>query len=169
MSKQLLLKVLKVEHVLLGSNYSAKKLKLCGVFETLCGAFDRRSRVRLLLRQKWTDLDEICGTLEYIVWSWPWQILGAIHTEARVGARADLFCHVNNAQLYQFLVGQIFTKFAAALKKMKRHKAPMCPHGRTRCRHLLNSIEQAVYVGDATLCQIMSNYFDHILSLDMPT
>jgi len=28
---------------------------------------------------------------EYIVWSWPWYILGAICVEARAGARADFF------------------------------------------------------------------------------
>jgi len=37
---------------------------------------------------------------EYIVWSWPRQILGAIHTEARAGERAEIFfCPVNNARL----------------------------------------------------------------------
>jgi len=30
-----------------------------------------------------------------------------------------------------------------------RQVAPMCPCGRTRCRHLSNNIEQSVYVGDA--------------------
>jgi len=45
---------------------------------------------------------------EYIVWSWPLQILGA-HTEARAGERAEIlfFCQVNNAGLYRFPVSRI--------------------------------------------------------------
>ena len=31
------------------------------------------------------------GHSEYIVWSWPWQILGAIRAEATAGARAEIF------------------------------------------------------------------------------
>jgi len=30
-----------------------------------------------------------------------------------------------------------------------RQVAPMCPYGRTRCRHLSNNIEPSVYGGDA--------------------
>jgi len=30
-----------------------------------------------------------------------------------------------------------------------RQVAPMCPHGRTRCRHVSNNIEPSVYGGDA--------------------
>jgi len=30
-----------------------------------------------------------------------------------------------------------------------RVMAPMCPHGRTHCRHLANTIESPVYGGDA--------------------
>ena len=39
------------------------------------------------------------GNSEYIVWSWPWQILGAIRAEARAGDLAEVlfFCQVNNA------------------------------------------------------------------------
>ena len=52
------------------------------------------------------------GHSEYIVWSWPWQILGAIRAEARAGApeRGPIFCffcQVNNERLYRFPVGQI--------------------------------------------------------------
>jgi len=45
--------------------------------------------------------------------------------------------------------------------------APMCPHGRTHCRHLANTTEPSVYGGDVASHQI--NYFDHLLSLDTPT
>ena len=31
------------------------------------------------------------GNSEYIAWSWLWQILGAIRTEARAGARAEIY------------------------------------------------------------------------------
>jgi len=48
------------------------------------------------------------GHSEYIVRSWPWQILGAIHTEARVGEWGKVFfCQVHNAWLYRFPVSQI--------------------------------------------------------------
>ena len=49
-----------------------------------------------------------------------------------------------------------------------RHLAPMCSCGRTRCRHLLNTIEPFVYGGDAPY-GLMANYFEHLLSLDTPT
>ena len=39
------------------------------------------------------------------------------------------------------------------------------PHGRTRCRHLSNNIEPSV----TAAMRLMSNYFDHTLSLDTPT
>jgi len=46
---------------------------------------------------------------EYIVWSWPWRILGAIRTEARAGDLAEVlfFCQLNNARLCRFPVNQI--------------------------------------------------------------
>jgi len=49
------------------------------------------------------------GHSEYIVRSRTWQILGAIHTEARAGDRAEFlfFCPVNNARLCRFSVSQI--------------------------------------------------------------
>jgi len=48
---------------------------------------------------------------EYIVCHWPWQILGPIHTEARVRAEVlFFFCLVNNIRLYQYPVGQICTQ-----------------------------------------------------------
>jgi len=46
-----------------------------------------------------------------------------------------------------------------------RQVAPMCPCGRTHCRHLSNSIEPSAYSDDAPY----GNYFDHLLSLDTPT
>jgi len=47
------------------------------------------------------------GYSEYIVWSWPWQILGAIRAEARAERQPNFFCQVNNARLYRFPVSQI--------------------------------------------------------------
>jgi len=50
------------------------------------------------------------GHSKYIVWSWPWRILGAIHAEARAGERAEIlffFCPVNNARHYRFPISQI--------------------------------------------------------------
>jgi len=41
------------------------------------------------------DLDEISGTLEYIVCRWSWQILGAIRTEARARRSFVVFCQVS--------------------------------------------------------------------------
>ena len=45
---------------------------------------------------------------EYIVRSWPWQIMCAIPVKARAGQRAEIlfFCLVNNARLYRFPVSQ---------------------------------------------------------------
>jgi len=47
------------------------------------------------------------GNSEYIVWSWPWQILGAIRAEARAGDLAEVlfFCQVNT-RICGFLVSQ---------------------------------------------------------------
>jgi len=36
-----------------------------------------------------------------------------------------------------------------------RQVAPMCNHGRTRCRHLTNTIEPSVYVGDAPYVKLL--------------
>jgi len=48
------------------------------------------------------------GNSEYIVWSWPWQILGAIRAEARAGALAEVFFYqVDNARLCRFPVSRI--------------------------------------------------------------
>ena len=46
------------------------------------------------------------GISEYIVWSWPRQILGAILAEARAGDLAEFFCQVNNARLCRSSVSQ---------------------------------------------------------------
>jgi len=35
-----------------------------------------------------------------------------------------------------------------------RQVAPMCPHGRTRCRHLSTNIEPSVYGGDASYVKL---------------
>jgi len=49
-----------------------------------------------------------------------------------------------------------------------RQVAPVCPCGRTRCRHLSNNIEPSVY-GRTAAMRLMANYFDQLLSLDTPT
>jgi len=36
-----------------------------------------------------------------------------------------------------------------------RHVAPMCPHGRTRCRHLSNDIEPSVYGSNAPYVKLL--------------
>jgi len=46
-----------------------------------------------------------------------------------------------------------------------RQVAPICPCGRTHCRHLSNNIEHPSTVA----MRLMANYFDHLLSLDTPT
>jgi len=47
------------------------------------------------------------GNSDYIVWSYPWQIFGAIRAEA--GARAEIlfFCPLNHARFHRLPVGQI--------------------------------------------------------------
>ena len=49
------------------------------------------------------------GQSEYIVWSWPWQIMGAIRAEERAGARAEIlfFLSVSKARFHRLPVGQI--------------------------------------------------------------
>ena len=48
------------------------------------------------------------GNSEHIVWSCPWQILGAIRAEAASGGRAEFFfCPLNNARFHRLPVGQI--------------------------------------------------------------
>ena len=37
-----------------------------------------------------------------------------------------------------------------------RQVAPMCPHGRTRCRHLSNNVEPSIYGGNATYVKLLS-------------
>ena len=52
------------------------------------------------------------GHSEYIVWSWPWQILGAIRQkqERESELKFCFFCPVDNARLYRFPVSQISRK-----------------------------------------------------------
>ena len=54
------------------------------------------------------------GNSEYIVWSWPWQILGAIRAEARVGDLAEVLFFLSGKQRTTLPIsGQPnFTKFA---------------------------------------------------------
>jgi len=54
------------------------------------------------------------GELEYIVWSWPWQILGAICAEARAGDLAEVLFFLSGKQCTILPIsGQPdFTKFA---------------------------------------------------------
>ena len=50
------------------------------------------------------------GNSEYTAWSCPWQILGAIRTEAAAGGGAEIlffFCPLNNAPFHRLPVGQI--------------------------------------------------------------
>jgi len=47
------------------------------------------------------------GHSEYIVWSWPWQIVGAIRAQARASRNFVVFCLVSNARFHGLLVGQI--------------------------------------------------------------
>ena len=46
-----------------------------------------------------------------------------------------------------------------------RQVAPMCPHGRMHC------LRQGIRLNhpSAAAIRLMSNYFDHLLSLDTPT
>jgi len=54
------------------------------------------------------------GNSEYIGWSWPWQILGAIRAEARAGDLAEVLFFLSGKQRTTLPIsGQpIFTKFA---------------------------------------------------------
>jgi len=49
------------------------------------------------------------GNSESMVWSCPWQILGAIRVEVASGGRAEIsfFCPLNNARFHRLPVGQI--------------------------------------------------------------
>ena len=50
------------------------------------------------------------GNSEYIVWSCPWQILGAIRAEAATEARAEIlifFWPLNNARFHRLPVGRV--------------------------------------------------------------
>jgi len=49
------------------------------------------------------------------------------------------------------------TQVGRRLHKFNRiHQvAPMCPHGRTHCRHLTNTIEPSVYGGDAPYVNLL--------------
>ena len=80
------------------------KLGFSQILDSLSSALVWCSHVREL-RQKWTDLDEIWSTLSTLGLR-PWQILGTIHAVPRA-RKAGNFFQVNNAQLYQFPVGQI--------------------------------------------------------------
>ena len=54
------------------------------------------------------------GNSEYVVWSWPWQILGAIRAEARAGDLAEVLFFLSGKQRTTLTIsGQPnFTKFA---------------------------------------------------------
>jgi len=58
------------------------------------------------------DLDEILGNSEYIVWSWPWQILGAIRAEATAGDLAEVFLSGKQHTTLPISGQPNFTKFA---------------------------------------------------------
>jgi len=63
------------------------------------------------------------GHSEYIVWSWPWHILGTICAEARTGEWVEIlffFCPVNNARLYRFPISHI--------SKIRTQDVNMCRH-----------------------------------------
>jgi len=59
---------------------------------------------------------------DYVVWGWPWQILGAILAEARAGQRGEImfFCQVNNARLCGFPVGQISQNLHTTPQSVRR-------------------------------------------------
>ena len=81
------------------------KLGFSRILQTLYGPFWRWSRIRVYLRRKWTDLDEISRTLSTFR-----EILGAIRAVARAGEPGEIlffFCQVSNARFYRFPVGQI--------------------------------------------------------------
>jgi len=55
----------------------------------------------------WMKLPQL---YEYIVWGWPWRILGAIRAEATAGDLAEFlffFCQENTARLCGFPVSQL--------------------------------------------------------------
>jgi len=60
----------------------------------------------------------------------------------------------------------LWTRMGRRMHKFNRIRqvAPMCPHGRTRCRHLSNDNHPST-----AAMRLMSNYFNHLLSLDTPT
>jgi len=80
----------------LDNDYSAKKLRR--VLEILCGAFKRCSRVRLYLCRKWTDLDEIWGTVSILFGAGPDRFWArSVQKRERETLRKLFFCQINNA------------------------------------------------------------------------
>jgi len=61
------------------------------LLDSLYGTFWRCSRVRLWLRRKWPDLDEILKPSNYIVVDWLWHILPARDPRSSDSWRARQF------------------------------------------------------------------------------
>jgi len=58
---------------------------------------------------------------EYIVWHWPWQILGAIRAEAIDEERGgEFFCQVSSARFYRFPVCQISRNLNTTSRSVSR-------------------------------------------------
>jgi len=62
---------------------------------------------------------------------------------------------------------RLWTRVGRRMHKFNRIRqvAPMCPCGRTPCRHLSNNIEHPC----TAAMRLMANYFDHLLPLDTTT
>ena len=60
----------------------------------------------------------------------------------------------------------LWTPLGRSMNKFNRIRqvAPMYPNGTTHCRHLANTIEPS-----AAAMRLILNYFDHLLSLAIPT
>jgi len=81
----------------------------------------------------------------------PWErgILVDRHALYKVQALSTVSCGKTAEPIH--LPFRLWTRVGRGMQKFNRicQVAPMCPHGRTRCRHLLSNIEPSVYGGDA--------------------
>jgi len=52
---------------------------------------------------------------------------------------------------------RLWTRVGRGMHKFNRIRqvSPVCPHGKTRCRHLSNNIEPSVYDGDAPYVKLL--------------
>jgi len=116
-------------------------------WQRYCAALHYRSRCRLGCGLAWAQ-----SIMCYMPRSDPPRER-AILVDGRAHCKVQALSAVSCAKTAEpiHLPFRLWTRVGRMMHKFNRIRqlAPMCPHGRTRCRHLSNNTESSVYGGDA--------------------